>query len=201
VVEDLCSQRELVKAGELDKAERFPMRSNPFDDECDVVLEVDTRWRMLPQMNVRETDNGLTSLPCMFGEYPMFDVVECRLSECRHGPPATSISKAMQELFDCDKILQRFEWNGSEWQKQYATCHQTAVNCRAVYELASAIIRTKCGETDEYLFVHWPISGIDRPFVKGKRWVDAFNTSGGRLDLGEVCAIFYERVTIQSEDE
>jgi hypothetical protein len=64
------------------------------------------------------------------------------------------------------------------------------VTNRTVYGLGSAITRTKCGGTDEYLFALFMFRVME--FVVWKRWIGAFGKelkNRQAPDLGEVRAL------------
>jgi hypothetical protein len=200
------SAKEVLKNGELEQA-----GSSPFEfpqGQEDLVRKVfpliDCQEGMLTWLNERKVGEAAAILPLRFECHPMIKVqngalgrvaADQRAPSGETGPePGPCIEAAMQRLFKHKKILQLFEWNGDKW-REYRK--KTSAGVTPYYKLASAIIRTNWEGVDEYLFVHWIRYYDTNPFVRGKRWIDAFNAAikaGEKPSLGEVCALFYRVV-------
>jgi hypothetical protein len=135
----------------------------------------------------------------MFGRAPIIKVknvdLGSYLADGTGSRPESVIKTAMDSLYS-NKIPQRFEWARNEWRER-GNPIRSAAGQRAYYRLMSAIIRTKWGKTDEYLFVHWPYNNLN-VFIRGRQWIDAFNAAikaGEKPSLGEVCTLFYFRIS------
>jgi hypothetical protein len=183
--EEICPRRIVVQPGQEDQARN-------------VIPLINCQDGMLAQLNkIEEVDKNIDNKrPLMFGGSPMINVENVSLGRYADGTDSrlgAVIETAVWQLFKGKKIHKLFEWNGDGWQA-YSDKQPVGVVRRTVYRLTSAIIRTKWNGADEYLFVHWPIGSIDRPFVKGKQWIDAFDAAikaGEKPSLGEVCTLFY----------
>jgi hypothetical protein len=198
--------KEVLKNGELEQAgsSSFEFSQDQKGRVKKVFPLIDCQEGMLTWLNEKKVGEAAAILPLRFSNCPMIRVqngglglyvaADQQASSGEADPnPASSIMTSMLGLLNGGKILQRFEWNGDKWQ-EYGDEQPAGVTRRIVRRLDSAIIRTKWGGVDEYLYVHWPENKPDKPFVKGKQWIKEFNAAleaGERPNLGEVCTLFY----------
>jgi hypothetical protein len=188
-------------ADRIERAEDWQTR--PYSDNVrEVLLKVRKGETILGELNrgIRPDDgvkDGEQTRPFRIGQHPMIGAALSPYGLIRGNKPTMSPAMSPVEAARYTVVnalrgtCKKFVWMSGFW---YAF---TLPAPEDVYELRLAVIRTKFGDTYEYLTVHWPepITKLDKLFIKGKRWIDAFklNKKDGKsaLDLGEVVLLHY----------